>query len=92
MYGVDLKRIAYLMKERDHTSTWVHPQRKCIVQVIKLKPQLREKILKDNPFYAFDDSYTKYALSGFALNDADIILVPKQPKGFRLDYLFKYDE
>ena len=92
MYGVDLKRIAYLMKERDHTATWVHPQRKCIVQVIKLKPQLREKILKDNPFYAFDDSYTKYALSGFALNDADIILVPKQPKGFRLDYLFKYDE
>ena len=45
-----------------------------IVQCATLSEELKEKILKDNPLYQFDDSYKMYAFDGLAVNDMNIRL------------------
>lgn len=55
-----------------------------LVQCYEMKPELREYILKHNPLYQFDDSYTRYAFDGLAINDANMIIKEKQPVGFSL--------
>lgn len=58
------------------------------VDVYKLRAELVQKLIK-NPLYKLDDSYTRYAFNGSAINDANILLQPKQPKGYTLKYIFK---
>lgn len=57
---------------------------KTLVQAYEIKEELRKYILDHNPLYQFDDSYTKYAFDGLAVNDQNMIIKAKQPRGFSL--------
>lgn len=61
---------------------------------IKLKPELREQLLKSNPLYDFgeEDAYTKYALDGISQLDQRLKIVDKQPKNYKLLYVFAIEE
>lgn len=48
-----------------------------------LSEGLKKKLLELNPFYRFDEDYTKYALEGQAVKDSNI-KTGKQPIGFQL--------
>ena len=60
-----------------------------VIQCYEITQELREKILKDNPLYQFDNSYTKYAFEGKNVNDENIIIRTKLPPSFKLLYVFK---
>ena len=53
-----------------------------------LSPELKAKILEENPFYKFDEDYANYAVDGCAVNDKNIRL-GKQPKNFYLSFVLK---
>ena len=59
-----------------------------IIDYATLHPALREKLLKENPFYKFDEDYSSYALEGIAINDINIPL-SKMPINYSLRYVFK---
>lgn len=61
------------------------------VEVYQLLPELREYILSKNPLYQFDDSYTRYAFDGRAVNDEYIHTIEKQPPKFTLQYVFRIE-
>lgn len=60
-----------------------------VVDCARMKPELREQILKNNPLYEFSDDYTKYAFGAQAVNDENIIVYNKQPDGYRLKWIFR---
>ena len=60
-----------------------------VIQCYEITKELREKILKENPLYQFDNSYTKYAFEGKNVNDENIIIRSKLPPMFKLMYVFK---
>ena len=60
-----------------------------VVQCYEIIPELRAKILEENPLYQFDNSYTKYAFEGQNVNDLNIIIRDKLPPHFKLLYVFK---
>lgn len=51
-----------------------------------LDPRLKEAILKKNPLYQFEDAYTRYALEGQAINDANVWTMAKRPNGYALAF------
>ena len=59
------------------------------VWLYTIKPELKEKILKENPLYEFDDSYRRYAAFGESIEDDNIRIEKEQPKNFRLEYVLK---
>lgn len=59
------------------------------VEAYKMKPELRELILKRNPLYKFDNSYTDYAFNGESINDTNFDIVEQQPQNYYLKYLFR---
>lgn len=59
------------------------------VEAYKMKPELRELILKRNPLYKFDNSYTDYAFNGESINDTNFTVVEKQPQNYGLKYIFR---
>ena len=80
-FGVDtskLKRGAIISDKKSY-----------VIQCYEITPELREKILKENPLYQFDNSYTKYAFEGKNVNDENIIIRSKLPPSFKLLYVFK---
>lgn len=56
-----------------------------------LSNELKEHLLKVNPFYKFDEDYTAYALEGKAVNDTNI-KIKTFPEGFKLRFVFKMDK
>lgn len=62
------------------------------IECYQLTDELRAFILAHNPLYQFDDSYTRYAFGGQAVNDAQFKIVPKQPDGYRLRYIFRLQD
>ena len=58
------------------------------VEWVTLSPELREKLLKENPLYKFDEDYNNYALEGGAINDSHIKL-GSLPQNFSLKFIFK---
>lgn len=60
-----------------------------VIQWATLNPLLREKLLRDNPLYEFDEDYAGYALEGSAINDANIPIGIK-PESYKLSIVFKY--
>lgn len=80
-YGIDSRKL-------HRGATFV--QNGCLVMCYEMKKELREKILKENPLYHFDESYKEYAFDGRAINDANIPLGTLQP-GYSLRYVFKLD-
>lgn len=63
-----------------------------VVHCGELSQELRDYILSKNPLYQFDDSYTKYAFGGTAINDMNITLVSSHPDYFKLRHIFKIDD
>lgn len=59
------------------------------VEMVTLKPELKKKLIEENPFYKFDDFYTKYALSGDSLNDEGILIDKVRPRDFSLRFVFR---
>ena len=55
----------------------------------QIKPELKEKLLRENPLYQFDDAYKKYAFDGRAIQDMDIRIETQQPNNFKLIYVLK---
>lgn len=55
----------------------------------QIKPELKAKILAENPLYEFDDAYKRYAFDGQAVQDANIRLSSRQPEGFKLNFVLK---
>ena len=60
-----------------------------LVMCATLKPELRQRILETDPFYQFDDTYSKYAFDGDFIQDEDIPIQVKQPNGYFLRYVFR---
>ena len=60
-----------------------------VIDCFQVPPELKEQILAANPMYEFDDSYRRYAFSGEAINDQNIRLHKFEPKGFKLQFVFK---
>lgn len=58
------------------------------IECYQITDELRAAILAKNPLYTFDDSYTKYAFEGQAINDMNIIIDAKQPQNYRLKHVF----
>lgn len=55
-----------------------------------LHPLLKEKLLRDNPLYRFDEDYNQYALEGMAVNDRNIKL-GKLPDNYYLQFVLRMD-
>lgn len=60
-----------------------------VVECYRLTEDLKNYILKKNPLYQFDDSYTRYAFDGEAVNDCNIPILTKRPDNFSLMFAFK---
>ena len=61
-----------------------------VIECYQIKQELREFILANNPLYGdFDDSYTRYAFGGEAINDANIPVNAIQPDGYKLKWVFR---
>lgn len=60
-----------------------------VIECYEICQELREKILKENPLYQFDNSYTNYAFNGVNVNDQNIVIVSKLPDNYSLIYCFK---
>lgn len=60
-------------------------------EAYKLKPELKEYILKSNPLYVFDDAYTHYGFDGQSINDSNFVIVEKQPPYYQLKFVFRID-
>ena len=60
-----------------------------VIQCYEILPELKAKILEENPLYQFDNAYTKYAFEGKNVNDMNIIIWPKCPPSYKLLYVFK---
>lgn len=58
------------------------------VEWVELTPELRAKLLRENPLYVFDEEYSNYALEGEAINDKHIKL-STLPQNFSLRFIFK---
>lgn len=61
-----------------------------VVECYQMLPELREAILKKNPLYQFDDSYTRYAFEGVAINDANI-KIGTLPDNYSLRFVFRIE-
>lgn len=62
-----------------------------VIWCYEMLPELREKILRDNPLYEFDNAYKKYAFDGIAVNDSNILVCDKQPQNYFLRLMFYKD-
>ena len=59
-----------------------------VIHFAELSEGLREKLLRDNPLYKFDEEYTEYALYGVPINDKNIRL-GHFPKNYYLQFIFR---
>lgn len=63
-----------------------------LIQCYQVTPELREWILKTNPNYTFDDSYTQYAFGGVSVNDLRYRVNARKPSGYRIRWIFRVCE
>ena len=59
------------------------------IEWVVISSELKEWLLKVNPFYQFDEDYSEYALEGTAINDKNIKL-SNMPKDFALNMVIRY--
>lgn len=55
-----------------------------VIQCYKLKPELKAKLLKENPLYQFDDSYKRFAFDAEFYQDENINIIKKTPQNYKL--------
>lgn len=58
-----------------------------VVQSYEMKKELKEMILRKNPLYEFDNSYSKFAYDGESILDSNIKLSTLQPN-YQLKFIF----
>ena len=51
--------------------------------------ELKEKIMRENPLYQFDNAYTRYAFEGQNINDQNIIIRNSIPEHYPMRYAFR---
>lgn len=61
-----------------------------VIDFYRMKPELRAKLLLDNPDYKIDEDYAHYALDGQAINDQNIRLYDHVPERYSLMYVFRF--
>ena len=61
-----------------------------VIHWATLSPQLKEKILEENPFYKFDEEYAGYAVEGQAVNDVNVKL-GELPRNFCLSFVIRME-
>lgn len=74
----DLKRGAIISDKKSY-----------VIECYEMLPELRAKILEENPLYQFDNAYTKYAFDGVNINDQNIIVQEQKPQNYALAFIFK---
>lgn len=57
-----------------------------------LSKELKEYILRTNPLYKFDDTYTRYAFGAEAINDQRFNIVPTRPDNYYLRFIFRIQQ
>ena len=62
-------------------------QKRYVIQCYEITPELRSKILAENPLYQFDNAYTRYAFEGQNIADENIVVKPF-PNNFSLFFVF----
>ena len=62
-----------------------------VVECAEMCQELRDKILRENPLYQFDNSYTRYAFEGQNINDENILINDKRPDNYFLHSLFRVE-
>lgn len=60
-----------------------------VIDCFKVGPELAEQIRRSNPMFIADEEYTRYAFGGESINDANIRLCKREPRGFKLKWVFK---
>jgi len=60
-----------------------------VVECAEMCQELRDKILRENPLYQFDNAYTRYAFEGQNINDENIIIRDRRPENYFLHSLFR---
>lgn len=60
-----------------------------VIDCFQVPPELKKRILQENPMYQFDDAYERYAFGGEAINDQNIRIHKTEPQGFKLKFVFK---
>lgn len=78
-FGFDLKKIK---------PGTIQVKGNAVVECYEITQELRDYILARNPLYEFDDSYTKYAFNGEAINDTQIRVKEKLPPNYSLRHIF----
>ena len=68
----------------------IYNNENCVVDYYKISLGLREKILKENPAYEFDEDYISYALEGKPVLDKNIKL-GKLPQNYHLRFVFQQE-
>ena len=61
-----------------------------VIHWATLSPELKAKILEENPFYKFDEEYAEYAVEGQAVNDTNIKL-GMLPRNFHLSFVIRME-
>ena len=84
-WKVDVNKLASMM---DYHKGNFYVGNNYVIQWVVLTPELREKLLRDNPLYQFDEEYSDYALNGLAINDSNI-KIGIQPKNYQLRFIFR---
>ena len=70
-------------------NTIVSDGKSYVVECYQICPELKVKILAENPLYQFENAYTAYAFNGLNVNDQNIIILKTIPIGYQLKYIFK---
>lgn len=61
-----------------------------VIEWAQLNPLLKEKLLRENPLYKFDEEYNEYALEGVAVNDRNIKL-GNLPQNYYLQFVVRME-
>lgn len=61
-----------------------------VIHWATLSPELKAKILEENPFYKFDEEYADYAVEGQAVNDTNI-KIGTLPRNFHLSFVIRME-
>lgn len=61
-----------------------------VIDCQQLSPELRKFLIEKDPLYQFDNSFTKY-LFGTAVNDTRFPIIPQQPPGYKLKYIYRFN-
>lgn len=82
--------IFFNVRTRDlKRGTIISDKKSYVIECYEMLPELRAKILEENPLYQFDNAYTKYAFDGININDQNIIVQEEKPQNFALAFIFK---